>query len=57
MLGGVYQFSEFHQAQKESMAKGFVGKLVVVPDAKWDKVGSPHEQKFANSPYKKAKLA
>jgi NADPH:quinone reductase-like Zn-dependent oxidoreductase len=38
LLGGRYRLSEFHKAQSDFMAKGFVGKLVVVPDAKWDEV-------------------
>jgi NADPH:quinone reductase-like Zn-dependent oxidoreductase len=38
LLGGRYRLSEFHKAQSDFMAKGFVGKLVVVPDAKWDDV-------------------
>lgn len=33
LVGGVYKLSEFHLAQTDFMAKGFVGKLVVVPDA------------------------
>jgi NADPH:quinone reductase-like Zn-dependent oxidoreductase len=35
LLGGVYRLSDFHRAQIDFMAKGFIGKLVVVPDAKW----------------------
>lgn len=34
LVGGVYPLSEFHRAQGDFMAKSFVGKLVVVPDAK-----------------------
>lgn len=33
LVGGVYRLSDFHRAQSDFMAKGFVGKLVVVPDA------------------------
>jgi NADPH:quinone reductase-like Zn-dependent oxidoreductase len=33
LVGGVYRLSEFHRAQTDFMAKDFVGKLVVVPDA------------------------
>jgi NADPH:quinone reductase-like Zn-dependent oxidoreductase len=40
LVGGVYKLSEFHRAQTDFMAKGFVGKLVVVPDAKWDSMAS-----------------
>jgi NADPH:quinone reductase-like Zn-dependent oxidoreductase len=43
LLGGLYRLSEFHQAQRDFMAKGFVGKLVVVPDAKWDEVNAALE--------------
>lgn len=32
LVGGVYPLSEFHRAQTDFMNKGFVGKLVVVPD-------------------------
>ncbi|MFC7397491.1 alcohol dehydrogenase family protein [Chelatococcus sp. GCM10030263] len=35
LLGGVYKLSHFHRAQRDFTAKGFVGKLVVVPDGKW----------------------
>jgi len=42
LLGGTYKLSDFHRAQSDFMAKGFVGKLVVVPDAKWDEIGAPH---------------
>ncbi len=31
-LAGVYPLSEFHRAQADFIAKGFVGKLVVAPD-------------------------
>ncbi|MDR7032725.1 alcohol dehydrogenase family protein [Mesorhizobium sp. BE184] len=33
VVGGVYRLSDFHRAQTDFMEKGFVGKLVVVPDA------------------------
>jgi len=35
LVGGVYKLSDFHRAQTDFMAKDFVGKLVVVPDAMW----------------------
>lgn len=35
LVGGVYRLSDFHNAQTDFMAKDFVGKLVVVPDAMW----------------------
>ncbi|MDG4881667.1 alcohol dehydrogenase family protein [Mesorhizobium sp. WSM4884] len=33
LVGGIYKLSDFHRAQTDFMAKDFVGKLVVVPDA------------------------
>lgn len=33
VVGGVYWLSDLHRAQSDFMAKRFVGKLVVVPDA------------------------
>lgn len=33
LVGGVYRLSDFHRAQTDFMAKDFVGKLIVVPDA------------------------
>ena len=41
LVGGVYKLSEFHKAQTDFMAKNFIGKLVVVPDAKWELTGPP----------------
>ena len=41
LLAGVYRLSDFHRAQTDFMAKGFVGKLVVVPDAKWEMARRP----------------
>jgi NADPH:quinone reductase-like Zn-dependent oxidoreductase len=38
LVGGVYRLSEFHNAQTDFMAKNFVGKLVVVPDALQDRM-------------------
>lgn len=38
LVGGVYKLSGFHKAQADFMAKAFIGKLVVVPDSKWDLV-------------------
>ncbi|TGQ03487.1 Zn-dependent oxidoreductase, partial [Mesorhizobium sp. M2E.F.Ca.ET.219.01.1.1] len=35
LVGGVYRLSDFHRAQADFIAKDFVGKLVVVPDAMW----------------------
>lgn len=42
LLDAAYPLSEFHRAQTDFMAKRYVGKLVVVPDAKWDDVGRPY---------------
>ncbi|MET3792438.1 alcohol dehydrogenase family protein [Aquamicrobium terrae] len=36
LVGGVYRLSDFHRAQSDFMAKAFIGKLVVVPDAVHD---------------------
>ena len=36
LVGGVYRLSDLHRAQADFKAKNFVGKLVVVPDSKWD---------------------
>lgn len=36
LLAGTFRLSELRRAQTEFMAKRFVGKLVVIPDAKWD---------------------
>ena len=36
VLAATYKLSDFHRAQTDFMNKQFVGKLVVVPDAKWD---------------------
>ena len=41
LLAGAYRLSDFHRAQRDFMAKGFVGNLVIVPDAKWDEHGAP----------------
>jgi NADPH:quinone reductase-like Zn-dependent oxidoreductase len=40
LVGGVYKLSELHTAQTDFMAKNFIGKLVVVPDAKRDLVAA-----------------
>ncbi|AZV17723.1 alcohol dehydrogenase family protein [Mesorhizobium sp. M7A.F.Ce.TU.012.03.2.1] len=39
LVGGVYKLSDFHHAQADFIAKAFVGKLVVVPDAMWGSAG------------------
>ena len=35
LVGGVFKLSDFHRAQTEFISKNFLGKQVVVPDAKW----------------------
>jgi NADPH:quinone reductase-like Zn-dependent oxidoreductase len=42
LLSGTYPLSRFHDAQTAFMAKGYVGNIVVVPDAKWDEHGATH---------------
>jgi NADPH:quinone reductase-like Zn-dependent oxidoreductase len=42
LLSGTYRLSDFHRAQSDFMGKHFVGKLVVVPDSKWEVVGSDY---------------
>lgn len=42
LLHGTYPLSDFHRAQEAFMSKNFIGKLVIVPDSKWDEVGAPH---------------
>jgi L-2,4-diaminobutyrate transaminase len=39
ILAGTYKLSDFHRAQTDFMNKQFVGKLVVVPDSKWEAIG------------------
>jgi alcohol dehydrogenase len=39
LLDRTFPLSRFHEAQQQFMAKGFFGKLVVQPDAKWTPVG------------------
>ncbi len=36
LLGGTYKLSDFHKAQSDFIGKRFIGKLVVIPDDKWD---------------------
>ncbi len=35
LVGGVHKLSDLHRAQADFLAKQFIGKLVIVPDAKW----------------------
>ena len=42
LLDRTFPLSQFHQAQEAFMAKSYVGKLVVVPDSKWETVGAPY---------------
>lgn len=39
LLAGIYRLSDFHRAQTDFMAKRFVGKLVVIPDARFAAAG------------------
>ncbi|HWA43960.1 MAG TPA: alcohol dehydrogenase family protein [Hypericibacter adhaerens] len=39
ILAATYKLSDFHKAQTDFMNKQFVGKLVVIPDAKWETAG------------------
>jgi len=41
LVAGAYPLSEFHRAQRDFMAKNFVGKLVVVPDRHDTKTARP----------------
>jgi len=41
-LDRTYKLSQFHEAQTQFMEKNYFGKLVIVPDAKWDEVGAQH---------------
>lgn len=40
MLGGAYPLSELRAAQAAFQTKNHIGKLVVVPDRKWDEIGA-----------------
>lgn len=42
LLDRTYKLSDFHAAQTAFMSKTYIGKLVVVPDSKWDRVGARH---------------
>lgn len=42
LLHGTYPLSRFHDAQREFMAKRYIGKLVVVPDAQWEQTGASY---------------
>ncbi|MBS4101861.1 alcohol dehydrogenase family protein [Tsukamurella paurometabola] len=42
LLHGTYRLSRLRDAQREFMAKTYVGNLVVVPDRHWADVGAPH---------------
>lgn len=42
LLERTYPLSAFKRAQTDFINKNFIGKLVVVPDAKWEEVGAPH---------------
>ncbi|WP_166268926.1 alcohol dehydrogenase family protein [Marinobacter caseinilyticus] len=40
LLDRTYKLSDFHAAQTAFMAKTYIGKLVVVPDSKWEQFGA-----------------
>jgi len=40
LVGGVYKLSDIYRAQEDFKGKGFIGKLVVVPDSKWETAAS-----------------
>lgn len=42
LLHRTYPLSDFHAAQEHFMSKDYIGKLVIVPDAKWESVGAKH---------------
>jgi len=42
LLYATYRLSDFHHAQSDFMNKAFIGKLVVVPDSKWNEFGRPY---------------
>jgi NADPH:quinone reductase-like Zn-dependent oxidoreductase len=44
LLAATYKLSDFHTAQSDFMAKRFIGKLVVIPDAKWDEARRRSQQ-------------
>ncbi len=42
ILSRAYKLSDLRQAQADFVSKNYVGKLVVVPDSKWQEVGQHH---------------
>ncbi|MCA5892323.1 alcohol dehydrogenase family protein [Isoptericola sp. NEAU-Y5] len=42
LLDRTFRLSQIHDAQRAFLAKSYVGKLVVVPDRHWERVGAPH---------------
>ncbi len=42
VLDRAFPLSKFHQAQQAFMNKDYIGKLVVVPDRHWEKIGAPY---------------
>lgn len=42
LLDRTYRLSDFHRAQSDFMAKDYIGKLVVVPDRHWERIGAPY---------------
>ncbi|WP_227488306.1 alcohol dehydrogenase family protein [Brachybacterium subflavum] len=41
LLDRTFRLSDFHDAQRTFLGKTYIGKLVVVPDRHWDRVGAP----------------
>ena len=44
LLDRTFRLSDLREAQRAFMSKAYVGKLVVVPDRHWDRVGAPYAQ-------------
>ncbi len=42
MLGGAWRLSQLREAQAAFQRKNHIGKLVVVPDRKWDEIGAAY---------------
>lgn len=42
ILHKTWKLSELHAAQADFVSKTYVGKMVVVPDSKWQRVGAKH---------------
>lgn len=42
LLSGTFKLSDLHNAQENFTAKHYIGKLVVVPDSKWEECGKKY---------------